>query len=115
VFVPNVSSKIICPLDPFRPNAGTPFNWTIHTVAEVHAVIVPIQGLLRLKGSIPSAIWGFAGKSAWGTSMRATGEEHVSGASIVLCRGILPTCFQNTCDMGRRLSGARGCHPLKGS
>jgi len=79
VLVPHVGSKIIRPLDPLRSNAGTPFNWTTHTVAEVHGVVVPIQGLLGLKGSRPRAIWGFAGKSGWGTCMRAT-------------KGVMGTC-----------------------
>jgi len=77
--VPHVSSKIISPLNPLMSNAGTPFNWTIHTVAEVHGVIVPVQGLLRLKGSMPRAISGVASKSAWGASMRAT-------------KGVMDTC-----------------------
>jgi len=69
-----VGSKIISPLDPLSTNTHASFNRTIYTVIVVHGVVVPVEGLSRLKGSWPKAIWGFAGKSAWGTSMRATGS-----------------------------------------
>jgi len=72
MLVPHVSSKIICQLDPPSSDAQTPINWTIHTVAEVHCAVVPVEGLLCLEGSRPRAIRRLAGKSAWGASMRAT-------------------------------------------
>jgi len=74
MLVPHVGSKIISPLDPLSSDAHAPSNWTIHTVAEVHSVVVPVESLLRLEGSWPGAIRGLAGKSSWGTSMRTTAE-----------------------------------------
>ena len=50
MLVPHVSSKIIRPLDSLSSDAHAPFNWTIHTVAEVHSVVVPVESLLRLEG-----------------------------------------------------------------
>ena len=72
MLVQYVGRKIICPLDPMSSNVLTPFNWTIHTVAEVHGAVVPVEGLLCLEGSRPRAIRGLTGKFAWGASMRAT-------------------------------------------
>ena len=72
MLVPHLSSKIISPLDPLSSDARALFNWTIHTVIEVHGLVVPVEGLLRLESSSPGAIRGFAGKSARGASMRTT-------------------------------------------
>ena len=72
VLVQHVSSKIICPLDSLSSDPHTPFNWTIHTVIIMHCMVVPVEGLLCLEGSMPGAIQDLAGKSARGASMRAT-------------------------------------------
>ena len=72
MLVQHMSSKVVCPLDSMSSDTHTPFNWTIHTVIEVHGTVVPVESLLRLKGSRPRAVWGLTGKSAWRTSMRAT-------------------------------------------
>jgi len=72
VLFPYVSRKIICALDPLSPDTHAPFNWTIYTVIVVHGEVVPVEGLLRLKGSSPRAIQGFVGKFARGAGMRST-------------------------------------------
>lgn len=62
VLVPHVRSKIIRPLDPMSSNTHTPFNLTIHTVIVVHCAVMPVQGLLCLKGFSPRTIRDLAGK-----------------------------------------------------
>ena len=74
MLVPHVGGEIICALDPLSSDAHAPFNRTIHTVAEVHGAVVPVESLLRLEGSCPGAIRGFARKFPSGASMRTTEE-----------------------------------------
>ena len=72
VLIPQVSSKIISPLDALSSDPHTPFNWTIHAVVVMHCAVVPVKRLLRLEGCRPRTIRGFTGKSTRGTGMRAT-------------------------------------------
>jgi len=119
MLIQHMSSKVIRPLNPVGSNAPTSFNRTIHTVAEVHCSVVPVEGLLCLEGSIPRAIRGLASKSAWGASMRATvgviGEcyYYPINRNIVLSKRGLLTCYQSTGGIGRRCSGGCGGHSLE--
>ena len=71
MLIQHVSSKIILPLNTVGSNTPTPFNWAIHTVADVNCSVVPVEGLLCLEGSIPRTIWDLASKFPWGAGMRA--------------------------------------------
>ena len=72
MLVPHVSSKIICPLDSMSSHTQASINWTVNTVIVMNCLVVPIEGLFCLEGSMPGAIQDLAGKSARGASMRAT-------------------------------------------
>jgi len=74
MLVPHMSREIIRSFNPVGSNTRAPFNWTVHTVIEVHCPVVFVECLFRLEGSGPRAIWCLAGKSARGTSVRATVE-----------------------------------------
>ena len=108
MLIQHVSRKIVHPLDPVGCIAPTPFNRAIHTVAEVHCSVVPVESLLCLKSSMPRAIRGLASKFAWSASMRATvrvmGKSYydtVSRIRVFNKRGLL-TYYQSTCGIGRR-------------
>ena len=62
MLIQHVSSKVIRPLNPVGSNSPAFFNWTIHTITQVHCAVVPVKGLLRLEGSMPGAIRGLASK-----------------------------------------------------
>ncbi|KAG0137691.1 hypothetical protein HOY82DRAFT_547299 [Tuber indicum] len=82
MLVQQVSRNIIRPLDPTISNMSTSLNWAIHMVTMVLCEVVSVEGLLCLETSTPGAIWGLAGKSTSGASMRAaTGG---AGALLVL-------------------------------
>ena len=111
MLIEHVSRKNVHPLDPIDSNTCAPFNRTIHTVAEVHCLIVPVKGLLRLESSMPRAIRSLASKSARGTSMRATAGvmgkcyyDTVFRITVLGKRRLL-TCYQSTCGIGRRSWG----------
>ena len=69
MLVQHVSRKVVCPLDSMSSDTYTPLNWTIHTVIEVHGMVVPVKSLLGLEGSRPRAIRGLTSKAARGASM----------------------------------------------
>lgn len=72
MLVPNMSSKIVSPLDSPCSDSHTPFNWTIDTVIVVLCAVVSVECLLRLENSRPGTIRGFTGNSAFGASIIAT-------------------------------------------
>ena len=49
MLAPQVSSKIVSPLDPAISNIHTPRNWAIHTGVEVLRFVVSVEGLLGLE------------------------------------------------------------------
>ena len=71
MLAPQVSSKIVSPLDPTISNIFTPRDWAIHTGVEVRRLVVSVEGLLGLEWAGVGAGGFQAGEFAGGAGVGA--------------------------------------------